>query len=142
MAKAKVILIDPIAKKVTITMIESSPSSTGENYLPSIKQLLQCDRITGAGDVTPTDTIYADDEALNKNYFNEAGEDIDAPAFYCEAWYPGPIVGRAIIVGVDAEGKTKSVSDAAVKELYARNKANQLHWAVVDLANQEFRLLK
>lgn len=131
---AKVILIDPVEKKIRITNIEKDAKG---NFLKSIYALLGCDRITAAGDVTNSDVIYADDEALLKNYDTEEQANY-APAFICKPWNPGPIVGKAIIVGTTSNGETSSVSEAAIKELYARCNKKDFRWAKVDTGAEQY----
>lgn len=90
----KALLIDPVAKQVAEVVVE--------NNLQAFYHLLQCSVIEAAypRGLAGTDHLYVDEEGLFK----------PRQRFFHIRGYPQPLAGRALMLGIDAQGESIDVA--------------------------------
>lgn len=142
MSEIKVVYIDPIAKKVTITLLPIEGEINSSSILKAMYNIMHVSLVATVAYLNDGDVIMADDEGLLKHYKNENGEELEfIPGWYCKNWYPGPIAGKSIIVGTDKKGNTVSVSEQGIKEFYYQAKQRNLRWVNIDGVAQTFTVV-
>lgn len=128
MAQIKVAVINPFKKEVRIKMIDN----TLEGMQAEVGGLIERGPSFDNGD-----EIYVNEEGLLQQYFDEAGQPIHAPGFFCDAWFPNPLVGQAVIVGNDGSGWT-NMKPETLEDLYAQARKGKFRWVKVDTDAQKF----